>query len=78
VGRVEILSPAMKESLATALASGDTAALEKCGRFLAAFQPRLRNTVISPAAQAFIDSMRAQNTSRVSPCKEPLSLPTNQ
>src|SRR4029077_838183 len=31
VGRVEILSPAMKESLASALASGDTATLEKCG-----------------------------------------------
>uniref|UniRef100_Q01XN5 Uncharacterized protein n=1 Tax=Solibacter usitatus (strain Ellin6076) TaxID=234267 RepID=Q01XN5_SOLUE len=78
VGRVEILSPGMKASLASALATGDTATLERCGRFLAAFQPRIRNVVISPAAQAFIDSMRAQNTNRVSPCKEPLSLPTNQ
>lgn len=78
VGRVEILSPAMKESLASALATGDTATLEKCGRFLAAFQPRIRNAVISPAAQRFIDGMRAQNANRVSPCKEPLSLPTNQ
>jgi hypothetical protein len=78
VGRVEILSPARKESLASALASGDTATLEKCGRFLAAFQPRIGKAVISPASQAFIDGMRAQNTNRVSPCKEPLSLPTNQ
>jgi hypothetical protein len=78
VGRVEILSPAMKESLGSALASGDTATLEKCGRFLTAFQPRIGNVVISPEARAFIDGMRAQNTNRVSPCKEPLSLPTNQ
>jgi hypothetical protein len=78
VGRVEILSPAMKESLASALATGDTATLEKCGRFLETFQPRIRHAVVSPAAQAFIDGMRAQNTNRVSPCKEPLSLPTNQ
>jgi hypothetical protein len=78
VGRVEILSPAMKESLASALSSGDTATLEKCGRFLEAFQPRIRSVVMSPAARTFIDSMRAQNTNRVSPCKEPISLPTNQ
>ena len=78
VGRVEILSPAMKESLANALSSGDTTTLEKCGRFLEAFQPRIRNVVMSPAARAFIDSMRAQNTNRVAPCKEPISLPTNQ
>jgi hypothetical protein len=78
VGRVEVLSPAVRQTLRTALASGDTAALARCGRFLAPFLSRITSAVISPAAQNFINELRAQNSGHVSPCKEPLSLPTNQ
>ncbi|HEX4170175.1 MAG TPA: hypothetical protein VHZ55_32315 [Bryobacteraceae bacterium] len=37
VGRVELLSPAMKEEIGAALTSGDVAVLRKYGRFLNAF-----------------------------------------
>ncbi len=78
VGRVELLAPATRNALRAALASGDTAALEKCGRFLSPFLLRVQPTTIAPAAQAFIENLRAQSTNRVSPCQQPPSLPTNQ
>jgi hypothetical protein len=79
VGRVEVLSPAMRETLRAALTSGDTAALAKCGRFLEAFMARLPNTVVSPAARAFVAQMHTQNSQyRVAPCKQaPPPVPTN-
>ena len=40
VGRIEMLSSAMKQNMENAMASGDTAALEKFGRFVGAFAPR--------------------------------------
>jgi hypothetical protein len=39
VGRIEMLSPGMKQSMETAMASGDTVTLERFGRFLGAFAP---------------------------------------
>ncbi len=78
VGRVELLAPATRNALRAALASGDTATLEKCGRFLSPFLLRVQPTTIAPAARAFIDNLRAQSTNRVSPCKQPPPLPTNQ
>ena len=43
VGRIEMLSPGMKQNMENAMASGDTATLEKFGRFLGAFAaPRRR------------------------------------
>jgi hypothetical protein len=79
VGRVEVLSPAMRESLRAALTTGDTVALAKCGRFLEPFMARLPNTVISPAARAFVAAMRGGNAQyRVAPCKQPTPpVPTN-
>jgi len=41
VGRIEMLSPGMKQNMENAMASGDTATLEKFGRFLGAFAPRV-------------------------------------
>jgi hypothetical protein len=79
VGRVEVLSLAMRESLRTALTAGDTAALARCGRFLEPFMARLPNTPVSPAARAFVSAMHAQNSQyRVAPC-QPLAppVPTN-
>jgi len=37
VGRIEILSPAMRHTIETALSTGDVPALKKCGRFLDPF-----------------------------------------
>jgi len=81
-GRVEVLSPAMRQGLQAALASGDTAVLGRYGRFLDPFaalvmQPR-GGGVISAAASAFIQKARAQAfRSAVVPCRpEPVVLPT--
>jgi hypothetical protein len=76
VGRVELLAPATRNALRAALASGDTATLEKCGRFLSPFLLSVQPATIAPAARAFIENMRSQNT--ISPCKQPLAIPTNQ
>ena len=42
VGRVEILSPSMEQTIRTALAAGDIATLRKFGRFLPAFVAEVR------------------------------------
>jgi hypothetical protein len=83
VGRVELLSPQMRQALQTALAAGDTETLAKCGRFLEPFLARTvdqRGTVISSAAQAFIYKARMQAAqSGAVPCRpEPVVLPTEQ
>jgi hypothetical protein len=41
VGRVEILSPYVRQALSSALSSGDTATLAKYGRFLEPFAARI-------------------------------------
>jgi hypothetical protein len=81
VGRVEVLSPARQQAIQDALASGDTAALAKCGRFLGAFVAPMEGKVaIAPAARAFVTRTIVQNAQgSAAPCKElPLSLPTDQ
>jgi hypothetical protein len=82
VGRVEVLSPQMRQALQTALAAGDTETLSKCGRFLDPFMARVLGqrggATISPAAQAFIYKARMQAAqSGAAPCRpEPPVLPT--
>lgn len=52
VGRVEMLSPAMKQEMQAAISAGDPLALGKFGRFLGAFAAQLngtRNAVYSKA-----------------------------
>jgi hypothetical protein len=44
VGRIEVLSPAMRETIETALAAGDTGALAKYGRFLPRFIDLIRES----------------------------------
>jgi hypothetical protein len=41
VGRVEVLSPRMRQTLSTAIAAGDTKTLVRLGRFLQPFQKQL-------------------------------------
>jgi hypothetical protein len=84
VGRVEVLSPQMRQALRTALAAGDTETLAKCGRFLDPFMARIVDqrggATISSAAQAFIYKARMQAArTGVAPCRpEPVVLPTEQ
>ena len=84
VGRVEVLSPAMAQTVAGALASGDTNTLARCRRFLRPWMEwiqkgpgRLR---ISPEAAGFLS--RADETAKAgseAPCRvEPAVLPTEQ
>jgi hypothetical protein len=42
VGRVEILSPSIRQSIETAVTSGDIPVLEKYGRFLDPFLSQIR------------------------------------
>lgn len=60
VGRVEVLTPWMEDSIQDALATGDVPALEKFGRFLQPFLGEMRKTrgdlVQSPAAANYLDS----------------------
>jgi hypothetical protein len=57
VGRVEILSPYLRQSLAAALSSGNTAVLAKYGRFLEPFAARIGGGApANPATAAFFQS----------------------
>jgi hypothetical protein len=57
VGRVEILSPFMRQNLATALSSGDTVTLAKYGRFLEPFAARIAGgATANPATAAFFQA----------------------
>jgi len=64
VGRVELLSPAMRNELSAAFAAGDVAVLRKYGRFLTAFQRELNNgrgeVPMSQRARQFIDDSYRQ------------------
>ena len=54
VGRVEVLSPYVRETLGAALKSGDTATLGQYGRFLEAFAGRIPGgAAANPATAAF-------------------------
>jgi len=56
VGRVELLSPPMKNEIGAALANGDVAVLNKYGRFLNAFQREMSEVPTSERARQFLDS----------------------
>ena len=57
VGRVEILSPYVRQSLRSALSSGDTATLAQYGRFLEPFAQRIPGgATANPATSAFFQA----------------------
>ena len=69
VGRVEVLSPAMRETIETALAAGDVGALAKYGRFLPRFVDVIRashggNLNVSAEAVAFLKPKAVENSCR--------------
>ena len=72
VGRVEVLSPSMKESLRTALAAGDTETLKRCARFLEPFIEQMTGSVVlAPASRQFIEAARAERAHVTAPtCKD--------
>jgi hypothetical protein len=83
VGRVELLSPAMRETLQTALEAGDTKTLSRCKRFLGPWKEQLvagRRLTISPAAEAFIrEAQQPPKPTSSGTCRtELLTLPTEQ
>lgn len=65
VGRAEVLSAAMRQTIEAALVSGDRATLAKYGRFLPSFVERIKadhsgSLVASPVATAFLQEQRAE------------------
>ena len=64
VGRVEVLSPWTRETIQTAMTTGDVPTLTKFGRFLDPFLDQLRQTnlsaAVSPKAFAFLEQARAE------------------
>ena len=84
VGRVELLSPRMQQTIETALAAGDIKTLARCGRFLRPFCDRIlkagTRVRVSPAASEFLArAARPPAQSNDSACRiEPSPLPTEQ
>lgn len=60
VGRVEVLSPYVEKTLATALAAGDVATLRKYGRFVDAYRRMIHGVKPAPAASEFLDASYRQ------------------
>lgn len=60
VGRVEVLSPWSRKTLAAALMAGDVATLRKYGRFVDAYMRLLPGITPAPAARQFLDSSYQQ------------------
>ena len=60
VGRVELLSPPMRNEISAALTSGDLPVLKKYGRFLNAFLSEM-SVPMSERARQFIDNAYQQN-----------------
>jgi hypothetical protein len=79
VGRVELLSPHMRQTIRMALAANDIPALAKCGRFLVPFLAQLNPLFISPAVRSFTGQALAKAAQAgATPCKaEPFTVPTN-
>ena len=79
VGRVEVLSPYMRQTIETAVASGDLGTLAKCGRFLDPFLAMMKHVSIPPAVRSFMNQARGKAAQAGgAPCKaEPLTLPTH-
>jgi hypothetical protein len=83
VGRMELLSPPMRETVAAAFASGDTKVLSHCSRFLRPWLEQLRQSLgvrISPAAAAYmVETEKALTQGATAPCgAQPAFLPTEQ
>jgi hypothetical protein len=78
VGRVELLSPHLRQTIQAALAAGDIPALAKCRRFLEPFLAQLHAVSLSPAVRSFINQAHAQTLQAgAAPCKaEPFTVPT--
>lgn len=73
VGRVEMLSPSIRQSIEAALASGDVPVLQKYGRFLDPFLTEIRKAhelPQAPAVMRFLNSryQAAANESRQASC----------
>jgi hypothetical protein len=66
VGRVEILSPFVRQDLGSALSSGDTVTLAKYGRFLQPFAERIPGGSTSSAATAAFFQARYEEARRQS------------
>jgi hypothetical protein len=64
VGRVEILSPFVRQSLGAALASGDTATLARYGRFLEPFAQRIGGGAKANAATSAFFQARQEEERR--------------
>jgi hypothetical protein len=59
VGRVELLSPFMRDRLATALSTGDLQTLDRFGRFLAPFLQQVKVTA-APAVAGYLAAKAAE------------------
>jgi hypothetical protein len=73
VGRVEVLSPAMRQAIQTALAAGDTVTLAKYGRFVRPFCDQILHqpgrVPVAPAAAAFLAQADQAPPSNPAPCR---------
>lgn len=80
VGRVEVLSPAMRRSVEAALESGDTKTLGRCARFLRAWVEQMPGVQVSKAAREYmVAAEKAAVQGGTTPCRaEPTPLPTDQ
>ena len=68
VGRVELLSNSMRQSLQAALANGDIPALAKCGRFLEPFLSMMHATP-SATVRSYMNRARDLAAQPPAPCK---------
>ncbi len=79
VGRVEVLSPAMRQAIETALAAGDTTTLAKYGRFLRPFCDRIlhqpRRVAVAPAAAKFLAQADQAPPANPAPCRSDVPAP---
>ncbi len=83
VGRVEVLSPVMQSTLATAMATGDIQTLARYGRFARPFCDRIMQGSsrirVTQAASDFLGRVGQPAPSNGAPCRvEPSVLPTAQ
>ena len=79
VGRVEVLSPAMRQAIETALAAGDTTTLAKYGRFLHPFCAQIlhqpRRVAVAPAAEKFLSQADQTPPANPAPCRSDVPAP---
>lgn len=82
VGRVDVLSPAMRQALETALATGDTATLRKCGRFVRPFCEQILHqpgrVPVAPAAARFLAQADQAPPPNPAPCRSEAPAPVTE